>query len=208
MVNDSRQYSICTRMVYALSSQWSVANFLWIWIAWLRCRFLFIWTWFCWKNGEFFNLIIFFLNSIHFKVWCVHRSQFIWVKFRKIQFLIQLHYEPNCVLLLFKFFCLISLVNNKKNLFSEPSTRGVLSAYSSINSTIGGFMLFMLNGFVPWRTAAMICLILPVISTISLYLVRIYLWWIIEIRVCVFILNAHYQSIIRFRIKFTLNWYS
>lgn len=54
---------------------------------------------------------------------------------------------------------------------SEPSTRGILTAYSNLNSTIGMFFIYALNIFLPWRTVALICLSVPMLAMISLCLV-------------------------------------
>lgn len=52
--------------------------------------------------------------------------------------------------------------------FSEPSTRGILNAYSNVCETLGMLVIYILNTLMPWRTAALICLALPVLSMILL----------------------------------------
>ncbi|XP_055308983.1 facilitated trehalose transporter Tret1-like [Sitodiplosis mosellana] len=49
----------------------------------------------------------------------------------------------------------------------EPSTRGVLIAYSGISVTLGIFMVFGLNTLMAWRSVALVCLAMPVITAVA-----------------------------------------
>lgn len=50
---------------------------------------------------------------------------------------------------------------------SEPSIRGVLTACSAISATLGLFLVYLMNTFMPWRSVGLICLIVPLITMIA-----------------------------------------
>lgn len=52
--------------------------------------------------------------------------------------------------------------------FSEPSVRGVLLAYSNTSGTLGIFTVYLLNTIMSWRTAAFVCMFVPIVTLISL----------------------------------------
>ncbi|XP_031635118.1 facilitated trehalose transporter Tret1-like [Contarinia nasturtii] len=62
----------------------------------------------------------------------------------------------------------------------QPSTRGVLFAYSRIYTTAGIFTIFLLNTLMPWRTVALICFALPIITAIALLFVPETPIWLIS----------------------------
>lgn len=52
--------------------------------------------------------------------------------------------------------------------FSEPKYRGVMIAYSAITGTLGMLFVFVLNILMPWRTAAMVCMFVPILTIVAL----------------------------------------
>lgn len=56
---------------------------------------------------------------------------------------------------------------------SEPSVRGVLTACSGISAAGGFFMIFLLGSMMAWRTAAIICLSIPLATLVAICFVRI-----------------------------------
>lgn len=54
------------------------------------------------------------------------------------------------------------------NFQSEASTRGALSGYMFICLSFGMFIINVLNTCMPWRTAALFCSTVPVISAIAI----------------------------------------
>lgn len=58
-------------------------------------------------------------------------------------------------------------------IFSEPSTRGILLAYSSMSGTVGMFFVFALNTFMPWRTAGLVCMFIPILTVLALCFVSL-----------------------------------
>lgn len=51
---------------------------------------------------------------------------------------------------------------------SEPSIRGILTAFASICATIGLFLVYLLNTFMPWRMVGLMCLAVPLIAMIAI----------------------------------------
>lgn len=51
--------------------------------------------------------------------------------------------------------------------FSEPSIRGILTAFSGISATFGLFLVYLLNTLMPWRSVGLICLAVPVITMVA-----------------------------------------
>lgn len=56
---------------------------------------------------------------------------------------------------------------------SEPSVRGILSAFSGIAPTAGMFMIFLLGSFLSWRKVCYICTIIPIINIMMTIFVSI-----------------------------------
>lgn len=56
---------------------------------------------------------------------------------------------------------------------SEPSTRGVLLGYTLICTTVGMLTIYIMNTMMAWRTVAMVCSAVPVISLIAVYFVSL-----------------------------------
>lgn len=56
----------------------------------------------------------------------------------------------------------------------EPSLRGTLIAYSNMFAGLAIFIVYFLNVWMPWRTVVLICIAVPIISTILLFFVSIY----------------------------------
>lgn len=54
---------------------------------------------------------------------------------------------------------------------SEPSIRGMLTACSAISTNLGIFGTILLGSLMPWRTVAVTCLFLPIITIILLVFV-------------------------------------
>lgn len=55
----------------------------------------------------------------------------------------------------------------------EPSVRGVMIAYSALSGTFGMFIVFTLNTLLPWRTVALVCMCVPILTIIALLFVCI-----------------------------------
>lgn len=53
----------------------------------------------------------------------------------------------------------------------EPTFRGVMIAYTHIGWSLGMILVATLNTLMPWRTVALVCLIIPIFTTIALCLV-------------------------------------
>lgn len=60
------------------------------------------------------------------------------------------------------------LFTHSKHIYSEPSTRGILIAYSTISAPFGMLIIYLLNTLMPWRSVALLCLTLPVITAIAI----------------------------------------
>lgn len=58
------------------------------------------------------------------------------------------------------------------HLFSEPSTRGVLTTYTNVSFSLGIFIVSTLNAWIPWRNMALVCLAVPVTCAITICFVR------------------------------------
>lgn len=56
---------------------------------------------------------------------------------------------------------------------SEPSTRGVLLGFTMICTTAGMLTIYIMNTMMAWRTVAMMCSVVPVISAITIYFVSL-----------------------------------
>lgn len=56
------------------------------------------------------------------------------------------------------------LLNYLSIISSEPSLRGILSAFSGISSTAGIFMVYLLGSFMSWRQVAYACAIIPMLN--------------------------------------------
>lgn len=53
-------------------------------------------------------------------------------------------------------------------IFSEPSLRGILIAYTSAMFSFGMLFVFTLNTLFAWRTVALICMFIPILTVIGL----------------------------------------
>ena len=53
----------------------------------------------------------------------------------------------------------------------EPSMRGLMIGYSTFSLTLGSFFVFTLNTLMAWRTVALICMFVPILTMIGLFLV-------------------------------------
>lgn len=51
---------------------------------------------------------------------------------------------------------------------SDPSVRGLCTAYTNANMAIGSLVAYILNTFLPWRSIALIAATIPFVSAISL----------------------------------------
>lgn len=54
---------------------------------------------------------------------------------------------------------------------SEPSYRGILIAYTNVSGTFGMLVVSVLNTMLPWRTVALVCLFVPILTVIALLFV-------------------------------------
>lgn len=50
---------------------------------------------------------------------------------------------------------------------SEPSIRGILIACAGIAATLGFFVIFLMGTLMDWRSAALKCLIIPIMTMIT-----------------------------------------
>lgn len=50
----------------------------------------------------------------------------------------------------------------------EPAFRGILIAYTHAGWTLGMLVVSILNTLLPWRTVALICMFVPVLTTLAL----------------------------------------
>lgn len=55
---------------------------------------------------------------------------------------------------------------------SEPSHQSFFMKYTSMFSTVGMLFVFILNTLIPWRTAGLVCMFVPILSLIALFFVR------------------------------------
>lgn len=53
----------------------------------------------------------------------------------------------------------------------EPSLRGLMIAYSSFSVTLGCLFIFTLNTLMPWRMVALVCMFVPILTIVGLFLV-------------------------------------
>lgn len=54
---------------------------------------------------------------------------------------------------------------------SEPSIRGILMAFSGISATTGIFAVFLLGSLLSWRTVALFCALIPLMTLIAVFFV-------------------------------------
>lgn len=57
---------------------------------------------------------------------------------------------------------------------SEPSLRGVLMTYTNLGTSLGTFMVNLLNTLVPWRMVGLICMFVPLVTIVALYFVSFF----------------------------------
>lgn len=50
----------------------------------------------------------------------------------------------------------------------EPAFRGILIAYTHAGWTLGMLVVSILNTLLPWRTVALVCMFVPVLTTLAL----------------------------------------
>lgn len=58
------------------------------------------------------------------------------------------------------------------NVCSEPVIRGILSAVLCIGIEIGIFAVFFIGSVMEWRQTALVCMIVPITTTITALIVR------------------------------------
>lgn len=57
--------------------------------------------------------------------------------------------------------------------FSEPKFRGIMIAYTHVGWTLGLLLVSVLNTLMPWRTVALVCMFVPILTTLALCFVRL-----------------------------------
>lgn len=57
--------------------------------------------------------------------------------------------------------------------YSEPSVRGILTAFAGISATTGIFLVFLLGSLVAWREVALFCAFIPAITMIAICFVSL-----------------------------------
>lgn len=65
-------------------------------------------------------------------------------------------------------------------IFSEPSVRGIMVAYSSMNVTLGALLVFTLNTFMSWRMVGLVCMFVPILTMIALCFVSNFMFFSLE----------------------------
>lgn len=77
---------------------------------------------------------------------------------------------------------------SKQKLFSQTqnpplhSQTGILTACASISATLGLFLVYLLNTFMPWRMVGLICLAVPLITMIAICFVSTSTGFLFECR--------------------------
>lgn len=66
------------------------------------------------------------------------------------------------------------LIKTISNICSEPTFRGVMIAYTHIGWTLGAILVATLNTLMPWRYVALVCMFVPVLTTIALCFVSFF----------------------------------
>lgn len=51
---------------------------------------------------------------------------------------------------------------------AEPATRGILISYTNLGTSLGGFVIFSLNTLLAWRSVALVCFTVPIVTLIAL----------------------------------------
>lgn len=69
---------------------------------------------------------------------------------------------------------LISAAHIYPSEISQPSTRGVLNAFSGIAAASGIFMIFLLGSFLSWRQVSYACAIIPIFNVFVAIFVSIF----------------------------------
>lgn len=63
---------------------------------------------------------------------------------------------------------------------AEPATRGILISYTNLGTSLGGFVIFSLNTTIDWRSVALVCFTVPIVTLTALVFVPETPHWLIS----------------------------
>lgn len=87
---------------------------------------------------------------------------------------------------------------------TEPKFRGIMIAYTHVGWTLGLLLVSVLNTLMPWRTVALVCMFVPILTAISVCFVRSF--WINH---CASSNSCHLvvdRSLLKFQVPETPCW--